>query len=83
VQPEKAGFHKIFLQTQIDGKEVYAAFAQNVEAGPAAGKASAGATEYTCPMHPEVKQKGRGKCPKCGMALDATNAADGHGKHAH
>ena len=24
---------------------------------------------YTCPMHPEVRQEGPGKCPKCGMAL--------------
>ena len=26
--------------------------------------------EYTCPMHPEVRQKGPGDCPKCGMALE-------------
>jgi len=26
--------------------------------------------EYTCPMHPEVVQKGPGACPKCGMALE-------------
>ena len=25
---------------------------------------------YTCPMHPEVQQKGLGNCPKCGMALE-------------
>lgn len=25
---------------------------------------------YTCPMHPEVQQKGPGDCPKCGMALE-------------
>ncbi|MEW6055507.1 MAG: heavy metal translocating P-type ATPase [Bdellovibrionota bacterium] len=25
---------------------------------------------YTCPMHPEVKQKGPGSCPICGMALE-------------
>lgn len=24
---------------------------------------------YTCPMHPEVVQVGRGRCPKCGMDL--------------
>jgi P-type Cu+ transporter len=28
-------------------------------------------TEYVCPMHPEVHQKGPGSCPKCGMALEA------------
>ena len=27
-------------------------------------------TIYTCPMHPEVRQKGPGNCPKCGMALE-------------
>jgi P-type Cu+ transporter len=27
-------------------------------------------TIYTCPMHPEVRQKGPGSCPKCGMALE-------------
>jgi Cu+-exporting ATPase len=26
--------------------------------------------EYTCPMHPEVVQRGPGSCPKCGMALE-------------
>lgn len=25
---------------------------------------------YTCPMHPEVRQKGPGDCPICGMALE-------------
>ena len=27
-------------------------------------------TLYTCPMHPEIRQRGRGNCPKCGMALE-------------
>lgn len=26
--------------------------------------------EYTCPMHPEIRQLGPGSCPKCGMALE-------------
>ena len=25
---------------------------------------------YTCPMHPEIRQRGPGTCPKCGMALE-------------
>lgn len=29
---------------------------------------------YTCPMHPEVEQRGPGTCPKCGMALEAKTA---------
>lgn len=31
---------------------------------------TAGQAEYTCPMHPEVRQVGPGSCPKCGMALE-------------
>lgn len=26
--------------------------------------------EYTCPMHPQIVQKGPGTCPICGMALE-------------
>ena len=29
--------------------------------------------EYTCPMHPEIRQKGPGSCPICGMALERVN----------
>ncbi|MGZ5595581.1 MAG: heavy metal translocating P-type ATPase [Usitatibacter sp.] len=38
-------------------------------ASGASETASADAT-YTCPMHPEIRQKGPGVCPKCGMALE-------------
>jgi Cu+-exporting ATPase len=31
--------------------------------------------EYTCPMHPEVRQLGPGACPKCGMALEPATMA--------
>ena len=34
---------------------------------------------YTCPMHPEVRQKGPGTCPKCGMALEPEIAAEEEG----
>ncbi len=30
---------------------------------------------YTCPMHPEVRHKGPGSCPKCGMALEPVEPA--------
>jgi P-type Cu+ transporter len=42
-------------------------------AGPspsAASPASADEAVYTCPMHPEIRQRGPGSCPKCGMALE-------------
>ncbi len=38
--------------------------------GSAAGRAKAtDANEYTCPMHPEIRQTSPGKCPICGMTL--------------
>ncbi len=39
-------------------------------AAPAPAEAAPAGTEYTCPMHPEVRQIGPGTCPKCGMALE-------------
>src|SRR5271166_6065252 len=39
---------------------------------PAAKAESQG--EYTCPMHPEIRQIGPGNCPKCGMALEPATA---------
>jgi Cu+-exporting ATPase len=32
------------------------------------------ASEYTCPMHPEVKDTRPSACPKCGMALEPVGA---------
>jgi Cu+-exporting ATPase len=31
--------------------------------------------EYSCPMHPEVRQNGSGSCPQCGMALEPVTSA--------
>ena len=33
-------------------------------------EAVSGQVEYTCPMHPQVRQMGPGSCPLCGMALE-------------
>ncbi len=46
--------------------------AQFLEARPADRPAAPAdpEAEYTCPMHPEVRQKGPGACPICGMALE-------------
>jgi uncharacterized paraquat-inducible protein A len=35
---------------------------------------------YTCPMHPEVKSKKPGKCPKCGMNLEKSKKNQGKGR---
>ena len=40
-------------------------------AGPAHAHDAAGeVAEWTCPMHPEIRQPGPGACPICGMALE-------------
>jgi len=44
------------------------------DAAPAAGDPDA---EYTCPMHPEVVQRGPGTCPRCGMALEPVSGGAG------
>jgi P-type Cu+ transporter len=33
-------------------------------------RGDASEVEYTCPMHPQVRQMGPGACPLCGMALE-------------
>lgn len=71
VEANKPGFHKFFLQTQIGGKDKFAAFGLKVESAASTRTTSPAGTTYTCPMHPEVKQQAPGKCPKCGMALVA------------
>lgn len=38
---------------------------------------SEAATEYTCSMHPQIRQQGPGKCPLCGMDLIPVSSAGG------
>ena len=44
----------------------------HIHAGPPASAPTGdpGQAEYTCPMHPQVRQLGPGHCPICGMALE-------------
>ena len=42
------------------------------EADPGKFDGSQASAQYTCPMHPEVLSGEPGACPKCGMALEAT-----------
>jgi P-type Cu+ transporter len=47
--------------------------ADHLHAAPATSPAAAVKgkdVEYTCPMHPQVRQVGPGSCPICGMALE-------------
>src|SRR5262249_25781986 len=49
--------------------------------GPAdAPRPAPAASEYTCPMHPEVRRSGPGACPKCGMALEPVHISSPAGK---
>jgi len=50
-----------------------AARAQAADAPAAADKHNAG-DFYSCPMHPEVKSKKKGRCPECKMDLRLTHA---------
>jgi len=65
-------------------KYVGRASARVAQLAPAAGVSSAPgepATEYTCPMHPEVRQgpaspgQAPGPCPECGMTLEPLRSA--------
>ena len=38
--------------------------------------------EYTCPMHPQIRQLGPGSCPICGMALEPVTATTETGPSA-
>jgi len=44
--------------------------ARYVSGAHAPAENDAAGSEYTCPMHPEVRQTGPGNCPICGMALE-------------
>ena len=41
-----------------------------VSGGSPAPRAVSADAVYICPMDPEIRQKGPGACPKCGMALE-------------
>ena len=38
--------------------------------------------QYTCPMHPEIRQSGPGACPICGMALETVTVSADSGPSA-
>jgi cation transport ATPase len=60
-------------QAKFDANpDQYAGHAEHDHAAAAAGEVPSGTevAEYTCPMHPEIRQPGPGSCPICGMALE-------------
>ena len=50
--------------------ERYLAAGPDARAHAPAPSPAGRASDYTCPMDPEVRQPGPGACPKCGMALE-------------
>jgi Cu+-exporting ATPase len=61
----------------IDGETFYfcspgckAKFEAQLAAAPKPAATAPSASEYTCPMHPEIVRDGPGSCPICGMALE-------------
>ncbi|MCA9054216.1 MAG: efflux RND transporter periplasmic adaptor subunit, partial [Planctomycetaceae bacterium] len=51
-----------------------------IAAGGAAAASTAGAAAdqiYTCPMHPQIRQPGPGRCPICGMELVPATSSGG------
>ncbi|MEO6966676.1 MAG: heavy metal-binding domain-containing protein [Acidobacteriaceae bacterium] len=47
---------------------------------PQAAAAPASDADYACPRHPEVRQKGPGSSPSCGMALESETLPASHGQ---
>ncbi|HUO67277.1 MAG TPA: heavy metal translocating P-type ATPase [Gammaproteobacteria bacterium] len=48
--------------------------------GRAPARRIAGASVWTCPMHPEIRREGPGACPICGMALEPLEPAAEEGE---
>jgi len=46
---------------------------------PQVTAAAGEATEWTCPMHPEIRRPGPGACPICGMALEPVTVSASEG----
>lgn len=67
--PGGHGHHQHHDQHHPHGHEHHGGHGSPAPAAPGA-PTEAGATVYTCPMHPEVRQDHPGNCPKCGMALE-------------
>src|SRR4051794_125201 len=45
------------------------------ESSRSKASATAAPAQYTCPMHPEIRQDPPGTCPKCGMTLEPITPA--------
>src|SRR6187455_1685929 len=65
-RPRSLPLHPVSQQPQTGLVQLQKPAKQSREEPPAGNHA----TQYTCPMHPEVIRNGPGSCPICGMALE-------------
>ena len=74
-----AGQHVMPDGTVMDGAHHdHSLHAHAAAVGKAARQGDPDQAEYTCPMHPQVRQMGPGNCPICGMALEPVLATAEH-----
>jgi len=74
-----AGHHHAGQQAHPDPASA-ARDAAPPSANPALPKPGPGEVEYTCPMHPQIRQIGTGNCPICGMTLEPVIATNQEGE---
>ncbi len=68
---ELAGQHYRFCSKKcLDKFQVNPAAYDKAEVSQLTKPSKLAVGNYTCPMHPEVRQSAPGNCPKCGMALE-------------
>ncbi|MBL9100947.1 MAG: heavy metal translocating P-type ATPase [Myxococcales bacterium] len=67
---EHGGTTYYFCSTKCRDKFVASPDTYLQPPAPAAPASKPDDREYTCPMHPQIVQRGPGTCPLCGMALE-------------
>jgi len=81
MEPSRSNHH---AHTMPDGTVMTGESCSHCAHGPAAAtpapEGDRSQVEYTCPMHPQVRQRGPGNCPICGMALEPVVATADQGE---
>lgn len=72
MEPSKSNHHSHVMPdgTVMKGEHHHGHHAHMSAAAKPVPKQAHGEVDYTCPMHPQVRQTGPGNCPICGMALE-------------
>ncbi len=68
----QAGAYFVFVESKSQGvsfRQLPYLTLQGVAAATATNHNHAQLKTYSCPMHPDVKSRKKGRCPKCGMDL--------------